>query len=110
MSAWEVLRANGLEIAYRRAGAGPPLVMLHGAASDGRIWGPQLDALASELTVVAWDQPGAGGSSDPPDDFGLPAFADAAAALLDMLALGPAHVAGLSWGGTVALVALSPAP
>ena len=99
----EVLRANGLEIAYRRAGAGPPLVMLHGAASDGRIWGPQLDALASELTVVAWDQPGAGGSSDPPDDFGLPAFADAAAALLDVLALGPAHVAGLSWGGTVAL-------
>jgi pimeloyl-ACP methyl ester carboxylesterase len=98
-----VVGANGLEIAYRRAGAGPPLVLLHGAAADSRMWEPQLDALAGELTVVAWDQPGAGGSSEPPADFGLPAFADAAAALLDALELGPAHVAGLSWGGTVAL-------
>jgi pimeloyl-ACP methyl ester carboxylesterase len=99
----EVVRANGIELAYRRTGVGPPLLLLHGAASDSRIWEPQLDALASELTVVAWDQPGVGASPDPPDDFGLAAFADAAAALLDALALGPAHVAGLSWGGTVAL-------
>jgi pimeloyl-ACP methyl ester carboxylesterase len=69
----EVVRANGLEIAYRRAGQGPPVLLLHGAAGDGSIWQPQLAALADELTVVAWDEPGA------------------------------AHVAGLSWGGTVAL-------
>lgn len=97
------IQVDELEIAYERAGAGPPLVLLHGAAEDGRVWRPQLAALADELTVVAWDEPGAGGSSDLPADFGLPDYARCLAALIDALALGPAHVAGLSWGGTVAL-------
>lgn len=93
---------NGIEIAYERLGAGPPLVFLHGAADDGRVWAPQLDALSDEFTVVAWDQPGAGRSSDLPLDFGLDDYADCLSALIEGLALGPAHVAGLSWGGTVA--------
>ena len=98
----ETVRAHGLDIAYERAGEGPALVFAHGAASDSRIWDPQL-ALASEFTVVAWDEPGAGRSSDVPAGFGLPDYASCLAALVESLALGPAHVAGLSWGGTVAL-------
>ena len=98
----EVVRANGLEIAYERVGEGPPLVFVHGAAVDARVWRPQLAALADEFTVVAWDEPGAGRSSDVPADFGLADYADCLAALIDALDLGPAHVAGLSWGGTVA--------
>ena len=99
----EVVRANGLEIAYRRAGEGAPLVLVHGAAEDGRVWRPQLDGLADEFTVVAWDEPGSGGSADVPADFGLGDYAGCLAALIEILGLGPAHVAGLSWGGTVAL-------
>jgi len=95
------VRANGLEVAYRRAGEGPLLVFVHGAAEDGRMWQPQLEALAGEFTVIAWDEPGAGRSSDAPEEFGLPDYARCLAALIDALALGPAHVAGLSWGGTV---------
>ena len=95
--------ANGLEVAYERAGEGPPLVFLHGAAEDGRLWQPQLDALADEFTVVAWDEPGAGSSADVPEDFTLPDYAHALAAVIEAVGLGPAHVAGLSWGGTVAL-------
>lgn len=98
----EVVRANGLEIAYERAGEGPPLVLVHGAAEDGRVWRPQLDTLADEFTVVAWDEPGSGRSADVPADFGLVGYADCLAALIEVLGLGPAHVAGLSWGGTVA--------
>jgi pimeloyl-ACP methyl ester carboxylesterase len=98
----EIVRADGLEIAYRRSGDGWPLVFVHGAAQDGRAWQPQLAALADEFTVVAWDEPGAGGSSDVPAIFGLPDYAHCLAALIDALGLGPAHVAGLSWGGTVA--------
>lgn len=94
--------ANGLELAYERVGAGPPLVFLHGAAADGRMWQPQLAALADEFTVVAWDEPGAGRSSDVPADFGLPDYANCLAVLIEALGLGPAHVAGSSWGGTVA--------
>jgi pimeloyl-ACP methyl ester carboxylesterase len=97
----EVVRAKDLEIAYERVGEGPPLVFVHGAAGDGRLWRPQLAALADEFTVVAWDEPGAGRSSDVPADFGLVDYAKCLAALIEALALGPAHVAGISWGGTV---------
>ena len=98
-----VIEAHGLNIAYERVGQGPPLIFLHGAAEDSRIWRPQLEALADEFTVVAWDEPGAGRSSDLPEGFELADFAHCLAALIEELELGPAHVAGLSWGGTVVL-------
>jgi pimeloyl-ACP methyl ester carboxylesterase len=106
----QVVRARGLEIAYRRAGDGPPLVFVHGAAEDGRVWRPQLAGLADEFTVVAWDEPGAGRSSDVPADFGLADYAKCLAALIEGLALGPVHLAGLSWGGTVVLELLRDHP
>ncbi len=99
----EVVWANGLKIAYERVGEGPPLVFVHGAAEDGRVWQPQVGALADEFTVVAWDEPGAGGSCDVPAGFGLADYADCLAAVVEALGLGRAHVAGLSWGGTVVL-------
>ena len=97
----DVIRASGLAIAYQRVGQGAPIVFVHGAAGDGREWQPQLAGLADEFTVVAWDEPGAGSSSDVPADFGLADYADSLAALIKTLALAPAHVAGLSWGGTI---------
>jgi pimeloyl-ACP methyl ester carboxylesterase len=97
----EVVLANGLEIAYERVGEGPPLVFVHGVAEDGRIWQAQLAALADEFTVVAWDGPGAGRSSELPADFGLADYANCLAKLIEALPGAQAHVAGLSWGGTV---------
>ena len=79
------------------------LLFVHGAADDGRCWQPQLRELSDEFTVVAWDEPGAGGSSDLPVAFGLDDYAACLAALVESLDLGAAHVVGLSWGGTVAL-------
>jgi pimeloyl-ACP methyl ester carboxylesterase len=99
----EVVRAHGLEIAYRCVGEGRPLVLVHGAGEDGRVWQPQLAALSDEFTVVAWDEPGAGRSSDVPADFSVVDYANCLAALIEAVALGPAHIAGLSWGGTVVL-------
>ena len=97
----EVIQTGGLEIAYERVGSGPPLVFVHGAAEDSTVWRAQLVALADEFTVVAWDEPGAGRSSDVPADFGLADYARCLAAVIETLGLGPAHVAGLSWGSTV---------
>jgi pimeloyl-ACP methyl ester carboxylesterase len=99
----EVVQAGAVRIAYHRTGGGPPLVLVHAAASDGRSWAPQLDGLGDELTVVAWDEPGAGRSSDVPADFTLGAYADCLAIVIEAVGLGPAHVGGLSWGGTVVL-------
>ncbi|MFF1511283.1 alpha/beta fold hydrolase [Streptomyces sp. NPDC058326] len=98
-----MVRVNGLGVAYDRVGEGPPVVFLHGAAYDARVWRPQLDALADAFTVVAWDEPGAGRSSGIPGSFGLADYAHCLAGVVESLGLGPAHIAGLSWGGTLAL-------
>jgi pimeloyl-ACP methyl ester carboxylesterase len=95
---------GGLGIAYRRAGTGPPLVLLHGGFGfDSRAWRRQFDELADEFTVVAWDAPGSGQSDDPPDTFRLPDYADRLASFIDALDLGRPHVLGLSFGAALAL-------
>jgi len=95
---------DGLRIAYERQGEGPPLVLLPGFVGTGvATWRRQLDALADEFTVVVWDAPGAGGSDDPPEGFGLAGYADTVAGFLDRLGLHHPHVAGLSFGGVLAL-------
>ena len=99
----ERVEANGIEVAYERSGEGPPVVFVHGAAADSRSWRPQLEALTGEFTVVAWDEPGAGQSPDLPPDIRLVDYAACLAAVIEAVGLGPAHVAGLSWGSTVAL-------
>lgn len=98
-----MVQTGGLEVAYDRAGQGPPLVLVHGAGLCARMWQPQFYALADEFTVVAWDEPGAGRSSDLPPGFALADYAHCLAAVIEDVELGPAHVAGLSWGGTVVL-------
>lgn len=98
-----VVPARGLEIAYECVGQGPPVVLVHGAAEDSRAWQLQLAALADEFTVVAWDEPGAGRSSDVPADFLLADYANCLAAVIEAIGLGPAHVVGFSWGSTVVL-------
>jgi pimeloyl-ACP methyl ester carboxylesterase len=94
---------GGLRIAYELAGEGPPLVLLHGVLADSRIWRRQLEALSAEFTVVAWDAPGCGQSSDPPETFALRDYADCLAAFIGALGLERPHVLGLSWGGGLAL-------
>ncbi|MDQ0635240.1 pimeloyl-ACP methyl ester carboxylesterase [Arthrobacter pascens] len=93
----------GLRIAYQRAGAGPPLVLLHGAYEDSRIWRRQLDGLSDEFTVIAWDAPGCGQSDDPPPELTGRDFGDALAGFLRATVAGKPHVLGFSWGSCVAL-------
>ena len=94
---------QGLRVAFQRWGQGPPLVLVHGWPADSRQWRRQIDALSIEYTVVAWDAPGAGRSSDPPETFRLSDWADTLASFLDALRLTRPHVAGLSFGGGLAL-------
>jgi pimeloyl-ACP methyl ester carboxylesterase len=100
----ELVEVDGLQIAYERAGSGPALVLLHGYVGDGpTTWRRQLDGLPDEFTVVAWDAPGAGRSTDPPERFGLDGYADCLAGFLEGLGFDTACVVGLSFGGIVAL-------
>ena len=56
----EHVDVGGVQTAYIRAGSGPAIVMVHGAAADSRTWQWMLPDLARDHTVVAWDAPGFG--------------------------------------------------
>ena len=100
------VEVGGLNIAFERAGTGPAVVLAHGFVGDARsTWGGQIDALSDEFTVIAWDAPGAGGSTDPPEDFGMDAYADCLADFLRALRIERAHLVGLSFGGALVLAA-----
>ncbi len=94
----------GLRIAYRRAGAGEPLVLLHGGFSDSREWRNQLVGLSDRYDVIAPDLPGSGSSSDPPSGWTLADYARVLAEFLFALDITRAHVGGLSFGSMYALV------
>src|SRR5215217_9385203 len=96
------LQIDDLSIGYRRAGEGPALVLLHGFLCDSRCWRRQLADLSEQFNVIAWDAPGAGSSSDPPDPFTLADWSRCLAKFLDGLGVARAHLVGLSWGGVLA--------
>jgi pimeloyl-ACP methyl ester carboxylesterase len=100
----EMIKVGDVRLGYERAGDGPPLVLLHGYVGDGpTTWRGQLEDLAGEFTVVAWDAPGAGRSSDPPETFGMAGYADCLAGFITQLGLQRPHLAGLSFGGALAI-------
>ena len=95
---------SGLRIAYRRAGRGAPLVLLHGGFGfDSRSWQAQLDDLSDSFDVIAWDAPGCGESGDAPEQFGMADYAGCLAGFIAELGLERPHVLGISFGGALAL-------
>ena len=98
----ERARINGIELAYQLRGDGPPLVMIHGAQGDQTAF----DQLAAEFSdryrVLTFDQRGSGLSDKPDMPYSIAMLADDTAGLIDHLHLSPAHVLGISMGGTIA--------
>lgn len=99
----EQARIANQTVAYARSGQGPPLVLVHGGLADHRVWGRQIEYFSARYTVVAWDAPGTGASSDPQAGFDLGDYADCLAGVVDAAGLGPAHVVGHSFGGGVSI-------
>ncbi|WP_370618161.1 alpha/beta fold hydrolase [Mumia sp. Pv 4-285] len=100
----QYVEVGGLSIGFEHAGSGPVVLLAHGFVGDARsTWGSQIEALADEFTVIAWDAPGMGGSSDPPEEFGMDAYADCLAGFLRALQIERAHLVGLSFGAALAL-------
>jgi len=96
------VEVSGLSVGSQRTGDGSPLLLLHGFSHDSRVWRPQLESLSDQFTVIAWDAPGAGRSSDPPGTYEIEDWADCLALFLDEIGVQRAHVVGLSWGGLLA--------
>lgn len=86
------------------AGAGPPVVCLHGLGGTKASFLPTLAALAANHRVIAVDLPGFGDSSKPiRAAYNAPFFADWTRDVLDALGLDQVHLVGNSMGGRVAI-------
>lgn len=103
----QTVRVAGKDIHYAEAGAGQPLVMLHGGgpgASGVPNYARNIAELARQFRVIVPDMPGYGGSTkglDRADPFGD--CAQAMLALLDHLKIERTCVVGNSLGGACAL-------
>jgi len=97
------IEVGGLAIAYRQAGSGPTLVLLHGAFEDGRAWTRQMADLSNDFTLIALDAPGFGASDDPPPTWTTADYGNHLADVLDALGLDRPTVVGQSFGTVYAL-------
>jgi 2-hydroxymuconate-semialdehyde hydrolase len=94
---------DGLEIAFRRAGDGHPIVLLHGIPTSSRVWDSVGAELATGFDVIAPDMLGYGESAKPGDrDVSMAAQAVLVPRLLDALGVDRALVVGHDLGGAVA--------
>ena len=99
------IAANGLEIAYGVDGAGPPLVLLHGASSSGEAdFGRVLPALRGGFRCHVPDARGQGRTRwDAAAGFRYEWLVDDVVAFVDALGLETFHLLGFSMGGATAL-------
>jgi pimeloyl-ACP methyl ester carboxylesterase len=97
------IECGGSVLAYCEAGAGTPLVLLHGIGSAARAFDDQLAGLSDRLRVIAWDAPGYGDSTClAPESPTASDYAAALGAMLDALGIPACHLVGHSLGTLIA--------
>jgi pimeloyl-[acyl-carrier protein] methyl ester esterase len=94
--------ADGRTLAWREAGVGRPLVLLHGWAMSSAVFAEAIDALASDCRVLAPDLCGHGGT-DPGAGYALADFAADLREWFDASGLEEFNLLGWSLGGEVAI-------
>jgi pimeloyl-ACP methyl ester carboxylesterase len=94
---------HGHPVAYRRAGAGETVVLIHGLAGNSSTWKDIMPALSRTHDVVAPDLLGHGESAKPMGDYSLGAHASGLRDLLLTLDVASATIVGHSFGGGVAM-------
>ncbi len=94
---------HGYRRAYRVAGSGPPVVLVHGIGDSSATWAPVLPALARRHLVIAPDLLGHGDSDKPRADYSVAAYANGVRDLLGVLGVERATLVGHSLGGGVAM-------
>jgi pimeloyl-ACP methyl ester carboxylesterase len=94
---------HGNRLAYRTAGEGPVILLIHGITSDSTVWDRVAPGLARSHTVIAPDLPGHGRSDKPKGDYSLGAHACWLRDLLLALGHQRATLVGHSLGGGIAM-------
>lgn len=98
----DFVRTGALRVAFERQGAGPPLLLMHGAEASRLMFSALMPHLAPHFTVVAYDQRDCGDTEGPEAASTLADLADDAHQLIAALGGGRTHVFGSSFGGRVA--------
>jgi 3-oxoadipate enol-lactonase len=91
-----------ITLRYLDVGQGTPVVLIHGLAGDYSAWLAQIEALRKDYRVIAFDNRGAGRSTQIDEPVSTADLADDTLALMDYLDVARAHVVGRSMGGAVA--------
>lgn len=95
------VEVNGARIHYELAGEGDAVVFVHGFPFDLGMWEPQISEFSPRFRTLRYDARGFGRSSLPgAEPYGH--YHDLAA-LIERFDLAPAHVVGLSRGGSIVL-------
>jgi 3-oxoadipate enol-lactonase len=99
-----ITRINDIEMYYEEHGdpTAEPLLLIMGFGMNAAAWAPQIPALSGRYHVIAFDNRGAGRTSQPEGAYSIPQMAADAAALLDHLGIESAHIVGASMGGMIA--------
>ena len=90
------------QVTLWQAGAGAPLVLIHGVGLQSAAWGPQMEAFAPTHRVLANDMPGHGGSTPLPNGARLPDFVQWCADVMETLGFEQVSIAGHSMGALIA--------
>jgi pimeloyl-ACP methyl ester carboxylesterase len=94
---------NGVKIAYRIEGEGPPLVLVMGYRLNSMAWPAKfIEQLACRFTVIALDNRGTGLSDKPVKGYAIANMARDVCAVVDDLGLANVHMLGYSMGGAIA--------
>lgn len=94
---------HGYRRAYRVAGSGPAVLLIHGIGDNSITWHAVQTALAEHYTVIAPDLLGHGCSDKPRADYSIAAYANGMRDLLSVLGVDSVTVIGHSLGGGVAM-------
>lgn len=105
-----VLTLPDVTLHYEIGGSGPPLLLIAGMASDSASWGPLVNRLEQEFTVVRPDNRSTGRTVPADTPVSVPIWAQDGLALLDHLGIDRAHVMGHSLGGIIATQMAMAAP
>jgi 3-oxoadipate enol-lactonase len=99
------VEAEGVRLHWRVEGPddAPTILFVNSLGTDLRMWDPQVAALRSSFRVVRHDSRGHGASDSPAGPYSIELLGSDVVGLLDALAIGRAHVCGISMGGMVAL-------
>jgi pimeloyl-ACP methyl ester carboxylesterase len=97
------IHVGDIDIAYKMFGNGKPVLLINGFSAPLDFWDPILLAkLASNHTVIVFDNRGIGNTTSGIKKFSISQFANDTAGLLDALNVSKADVIGWSMGGMIA--------